>query len=131
MKINSKLVNLAKELKMNQDKAEALQTQLDSLKTTIENVNQELLGVMETEKVTKISVKEVGTCYIRSDIHVTTEDKGLLFKFLEANGAGELIKPTIAYQSLKAYTKEMLENEKRLPDGVEVFTKAKVVIRKN
>lgn len=70
---------------------------------------------------------EFGRCTLQGDLHVSVVSKPLLHVWLEDNGNGSLIVPTVNAQTLKAFCKEQMLADEELPDTilrVSPFTRA-------
>lgn len=118
------------DLKALLDKKEVLENQLSDLNKEIEEHQIKFVELMELHSIQRFSVNDVGTFYLSSDLFPRVLDRELLFQDLQARGAGDLIKPTVNAQTLKAYVKECLENKNEIPKGIETHSKTVVRIRK-
>lgn len=78
---------------------------------------QEIPGLFEAEGVEKISIADIGTCYLKDEINVKTMDKAALYKWLGDFGHGGMITKTVHAGSLKAMLRELLKDGGELPGG--------------
>lgn len=113
------------------NKKKDLEAALSNLNSEIEDHQIKFVELMEMHSMQKFSINDVGTFYLSSDLFPRILDRELLFQDLKARGAGDLIKPTVNAQTLKAYVKECLESKNEIPKGIETHTKTMVRIRKN
>ena len=72
------------------------------------------------------------TVYIKNDLfaNVNAVDREALFEYLREQGAGDLIKPTVNHNTLRAYAKEQLERGVKLPEIIKTSPFQTVSIRK-
>jgi hypothetical protein len=129
--ISEKLVIFAKKLRVYKDKKEDLENQLEELKKGMDDFNTEFVELMEVNELKKFTIDKVGTVYIEPDIYPTVLDKPLFHKWLRANNFGDLIKEEVHYQTMKAFLKEQLESKNKLPEGIKIFPKSQVRIRRS
>jgi hypothetical protein len=125
------MIEKAKELKALIDHKKSLEEEVKEMNRRIDTVQESFVEMMEHQDVQNFSVRDLGMFYVCSDIHPRMVDQEALFADLKSRGADSLIKPTIHSRTLKAYVKECLENKNEVPQGVEIFTKTSVRIRKN
>ena len=91
----------------------------------------EIPAEMAAEDVTSIK-GGFGRCTLQSDLHVSAPDKYRLHTWLEQNGNGDLIIPTVNAQTLKAFCKEQMREGHDLPATVLNITPfSRAVIYKN
>ena len=64
---------------------------------------------------------EWGRCTLTADLTVQVKSKPDLHKWLEEQGFGDMIVPTVNAQTLKAFVKEQMGNGSPLPDEVIVI----------
>jgi hypothetical protein len=126
----SRLVEFAKKLKVMKDRKEWLETEEKKINKSIEDFNKEFVELMELNQLSKFTVDKIGTCYISADIYPEVKDQEALQTWLKDNGYESIIKPTVNYQTLKAFCKELLDGKNKVPKGVKIFPKAQVIIRK-
>ena len=61
---------------------------------------------------------EFGRCTLTADLSVSVLNKPKLHTWLEESGNGPLIVPTVNSQTLKAFTKEMMQKGEDLPEDI-------------
>jgi len=128
MGANVKVINLAMkmaDLKASIDelgeKKKALQKEYDDLR-----FNQ-VPDALDEAGVNSINIKGVGTLYTADDLNVSVPDKQATYEWLSENGFGDIIKPYIFPQTVKAFVKEQINEGNELPDDlfkVSAFTRA-------
>lgn len=127
----NELIEKAKELKALMDHKKSLEEEVKDINGRITAVQETFVEMMENNDMQNFSIKDLGMFYISSDVHPKMVNQDALFADLKSRGAGDLIKPTIHSKTLKAYVKECLENSNEVPQGVEIYTKTSVRVRKN
>lgn len=75
---------------------------------------------MAEQGTTSIKNERFGRCTIAGDLSVGVQDKTKLHEWLNENGNGSLIVPTVNAQTLKAFVKEQLLNGEDIPEDVVV-----------
>ncbi len=82
--------------------------------------------VMQEQDVEKIAVTGVGTVYLQDDIRIKRllpqgveegSKDDALFDWLDAVGAGDVIKSTVNFSTLKAMIKRRIQSPDKLPKG--------------
>ena len=127
---NNKLVEYAKRLRSIVDERNKLELDLKNVKSDITLLQNEFVDLMEDYNIQNISLDDIGTIYVHRKTCVNVLDNDVLMRYLKDNGAESLIKETIHHGTLTAHVKECLENKNIIPDGVDVYIKPEVRIRK-
>lgn len=83
--------------------------------------------------VTKITLKDIGTLYLKSAVqaHILANDHFAAFQWLKNHGHGDLIKETIHWKTLVGFVEEQTDQAVKLPDWFKVNHYSKAVIRKS
>jgi len=122
-------VRLRKLAKLRKEKSD-LEKELKGITIEIETLSPEIVETMEAMGVTNLKLKNVGMFYLETQGYPIVKDSEILQNSLRKRGLGDIIKETVNYQTLRATCKELLENNEALPDGVEVFMKTTVRVRR-
>ncbi len=133
-KSETKVIELAKKLRKLKDKKSKFEEEAKTLGKQIHALeDREIPELMDENEIERLTIKGVGTLFTRSELQVglNVADQEEGFKFLRDNGAESLIKETVHYQTLKAWSKERLENGKKLPEIFHAYAFRKAVIRRN
>lgn len=110
------------DLSVLEEKRKPLQKELDELR-----LNQ-IPAEMAEEDVTSLT-GGFGRCTLVSDLYSTITDKETFFLWLEEQGHGDMIQPTVNGQTLKAFCKEQIRNNVELPtDMLKVTPFSRAVI---
>lgn len=116
------LTTLAKELfDLKLDK-EAQEKTLATINIRIFKLSETLIpDIMQDQELLKFTIDEVGTISLKSDLrtYVHAEDREKSIKWLKDNGYGSIVKEVAHHVTVRAWAKEMLRNNKKIP---EVFT---------
>ncbi len=122
------------ELQTKRDEHKAILTELNR---EIEELQAKLTREMVDQEVQSFK-RDGRTFYLRTDTFISdvAPKRSDLHDALKAEGFGDLIKPTVHPQTLKAFVKEqMRENDDDLPGWLEglvsVFRKDNVVVKKS
>jgi hypothetical protein len=126
----TRLTEFAKKLRAINAKFDKLEADEKKLNEDADALNDEFVEYMELNGLQKFTVKGVGTCYIAGDIYPQVKDVEKMHAWLKDNGFGDMIKPTVNHNTLKAFCKEQLEAKNKVPAGVKVFPKSTVRILK-
>ena len=124
------IISAAKQFKTLKVKIDALKAETTELQKEYDRLRfQELPDLMVDSELEKLTVTDVGTLYLTDDIRaaVVPENKDDALTWLDDQGYGDLVKPTIASASLKSLIKDRLEKGEALPQElfkVDVFTRA-------
>lgn len=128
---NLKTVNLSIRMKDVKDQIDALADAKKELQKEYDKIRfTELPDAMDDEGVENMRVTGVGTVYLTDDINVSiTCEKDYMYGWMDRNDFGDLIKPYVFPQTLKAWVKEQLQLGNELPDDlikVTPFTRAAI-----
>lgn len=121
--LSQKMSELKHQIDALADEKKDLQKQYDLIRFTL------LPDAMEDEGVENIRVKGIGTVYLTDDINVSLVDKEQAYDWLGEHGFGDIIKPYVFPQTVKAFVKEQLSEGNDLPEGlfkVTPFTRAAI-----
>lgn len=133
---NTKMFELADELKQLRDLKSDLEEQVKEVTAKIDETDYRLSEVMaetETQNFTRAGTMFCLTTKTRASAMAGVKDE--LFAALRANGYGDLVYETVNANSLSSFVKERIEeNGDALPDWlmglVNVFDKTNVSVRK-
>lgn len=127
---------LADKLKQKRDEKKEIESKLKELNTEIEAVEAQLFQLMLEEEIQSFQ-RSGYTFYMQVSPYpsVLPEIKEEFYNWLKENGYGSLIQETINHNSLRAWVKEILEeNGDELPEELQpilkIFEKQTVGIRK-
>ena len=132
---NNQMFDLAEQLTTLRDDKERVEDRLKKLNKYIEEVEYKLSGMMalsETQNFTRAGKTFFLTTKTRAS--AVADNKDALYKALRAQGFGDMVYETVNANSLSAFVKEqIMENKDTLPewlDGlVNVYEKATVGVR--
>lgn len=127
---NNKLMEYAKQLKSYRETKDLLENDLKDIRTKIDELQVKFIELMELHDLQNFSIKDLGTFYLSSDIYPKVTDQDALFEDLRNSGYDSLIKETVHAGTLKAHIKERLADKNSLPNGIEIYSKAVVRIKK-
>lgn len=124
------VVNLAQEMKRLKAEIDELGDRKTQLQKEYDQIRfSKLPDAMDEDGIDQIRIEGVGTVYLTDDINVSVTDKDNFYNWLGSEGFGDLIKPYIFPQSVKAFVKEQLAEGNELPEGfvkVSAFTRAAI-----
>lgn len=124
------VVNLAQEMKRLKAEIDELGDRKTQLQKEYDQIRfSKLPDAMDEDGIDQIRIEGVGTVYLTDDINVSVVDKDNFYNWLGLEGFGDLIKPYIFPQSVKAFVKEQLAEGNELPEGfvkVSAFTRAAI-----
>lgn len=114
-----KLINLAMRMKVLKEAIDVKKAELKDLNEEYDLIRMnEIPDVMDETGVGSINIKGVGTVYLTDDMYVSFPDKEAGYGWLEDNGFGDIIKPYVFPQTLKAFVKEQLGDGNEIPEDV-------------
>lgn len=114
-----------KELKAEIDELSAIRAELQKEYDKLRLFD--IPNTMAEQGDTRSITGEFGRCTLTADLYVKSKDKAKLHEWLQESGNGALIVPTVNAQTLKAFTKEQLQNGEQLPEeilSISPFTRA-------
>lgn len=114
-------------LRVKKDKLEA---QLEVVDKEIEAEQPILVDLMQKLKMQNMTVKKLGIFYLETKSYPNVKDDRLMRTWLRKNSMGEIIKETVNYQTLRSLCNERLKANEEIPEGVEVFMKTQVKLRR-
>jgi len=112
-------------------KKDKLKAELKKLDEAIEKEEPELLDIMDKLKMQNMTMPKIGTFYVEAKAYPQVKDNEKLIKWLNHNGRGELVRETVHYQTLVGICNEQLQANLEAPEGVEVFMKRQIRLRRN
>lgn len=74
---------------------------------------------------------EWGRCTLTADLSISVRDKLTLHQWLEENGQGDLIQPTVNSSTLKAWVKEQMGAGSPVPDVIKISPFSRAVLYKS
>ena len=112
----STLTRQLRDLKREKDEAEAALKEINKKYDQLRKIT--IPEVMEATDpdLSKLSIKGIGTLYLKTDLYAGIKDKEAAFEWLRENGYSDLIGETINGSTLRAWMKEQLEEGTELPD---------------
>lgn len=130
MSLSPRLKEYAKQLKKLKEEKSAAEDKLSAINKKLEIFSDKYVELMQDYKIKSYTVAGVGTPFTYVSYMPTIKDQKKFFAYLRKNRFGSLIKETVHPQTLKAFTKESIEERNVTPKGLSVFIKTKVGIRK-
>ena len=109
-----------------------LQEQIKDINASLENLELMLLTRMKEAGLQNFKTDKGLQAIIKKDlfVHVDKTKEGELFEWLQETGRGDVIKPTVHHQTLKAIIREALENAIPIPECVNIFEKERITLRR-
>jgi hypothetical protein len=107
---------------------EELDSQIKGINLHLEACQTILAERFENAGIQSLNIKDHGTFFLRDEPYTSVQNKQAVMKWLQENDMMEIVAPI--WSSLNAIVKERLEKGEKLPDGVEVFLKTTVGVRK-
>jgi hypothetical protein len=124
------LTGLGRKLKALLDKKNQLAIDEKEVNTKITRLQSTFVEAMELNKLQNFQIKNVGQFYLHTSTFAKIINKEEFFTYLRQKGAEDLIKETVFPSTVRAYTKECVENLNEVPLGIEVTPKTTVRVRK-
>ena len=131
------LVDYGQELEQLTQVVDNLEAELKELKTRRDLLAKELipdmmkrLGLASETGKGSFTLSSGAKVSLRNDMFAgcKKEDEDSLFQWLRDNGLGDIIKPVVNHQTLKATCREQLENGRAVPPMVNVYHETKAVL---
>lgn len=124
------VTNYALKMKDLKERIDYFRSQATDLQKEYDEIRFKLLpDAMEEEGLESLRITGVGTVYLTDDINVSLKDKEGAYKWLEDHGFGDIIKPYVFPQTIKAFTKEQINEGNELPEDlfkISPFTRAAI-----
>ena len=122
--------NYAKKLVDLNEKKRNLKKELGIIEDEKKKIVEILIEVFRIKGITSIVFKELGNVYLHIGSFPSIKDPASLEKWLKDN---QLFETMFSFNKNKlgAFCRECVEDSKSLPDGVELFTKEDVRIKKH
>lgn len=121
------LVEAMAALRIRRDNVDA---ELSALNAEYDVLRQEAIpDKMDAEGIEKIAYDGIGRVSLTGDLMLSVKDKVALIGWLEENGFGDLIQPTVNASTLKAFVKGRMKSAKSLPEeflSITPFTRASI-----
>lgn len=124
----TKTVDFADFIGKNIRRKEELEEELKEINLNIEAAQQILVDRFENDGMQSLRLSTGELFYLHEEPYSKVEDKALVNNWFEENNMGEM--RTVNWQSLNAIVKERLEHSQPVPEGVSVFMKTVVKMRK-
>ena len=113
------LTELAKAQIELKDKIAGLKSESSLLQSRFDHLRKHRIPtVMEDMGIESVKLAGIGRLSLRGEIYAGMVDKDLAYAWLEENGHGDLIKPTVNASTLKAFLKEQMREGEVLPEDV-------------
>ena len=123
----SVLVLLAKELTKVVTKVEAAEEELKSLKAQEATVEKKLVDEMVTQEVKSFKVDGLGGFRTQAVVYPNVIDREALNAAIKKNKDWKgLIKESINGNTLRSLVKELMEQGKKIPAGIEPYTATEI-----
>jgi len=84
---------------------------------------------MDDDGIERITLDGIGRVSLTADMYVNVKDKPHLYEWLDMNGFGDIIQPTVNASTLKAFIKGRMKDGKDVPGeflNVTPFTRASI-----
>ena len=123
----------ARRMKMVSNAFDILKPVIDALNEEYDDIRKGLLpDQMQEEDIKTITIDGVGRVQLAGDVYasIPAEQQEAAFTWLRENGYGDLIRETVFSATLKAWAKEGLEQERKMPEDifkVTPYTRASIV----
>lgn len=137
--VSPELIELASELA-------ALKIEKDELKAELSDINKRIAelektdlpelmakaGIVGIDGKGKFTLATGETCFLSTSVFASIEKakEADVHKALEDEGHGDMIKPTVHSQTLRAFCRERLEKGEPVPEGIKVTLETTARIRK-
>ena len=118
------LKELQRRMEILDQRKKELQAEIDRLRL------HEIPNEMAARDTTSLK-GEWGRCTLTSDLSVSVSDQTTLQAWLQENGFGDLIKPTVNSSTLKAWVKEQLGSGTDMPDVIKYSPFSRAVLYKS
>lgn len=102
-----------------------LREQEKKINEEMDKVNDEILSLMEIEELTS-AAGDLATAHRKVDVYPRVVDKEAFVGWLYTNKKFEFFHSKVN----QAPVREMLENENKIPDGIETYNKSTILLRK-
>lgn len=123
----SVLVSLAKDLAMKSNQVEQATEALKSLKAQEAAIEKKLADEMITQQVKSFKLDGLGGFRTQACVYPNVVDKEALNASIKKNKEWKgLIKESINGNSLKSLVKELMEQGKKLPAGIDPYTQTEI-----
>ncbi len=121
------LVSLAKDLAMKSEQVEQAEETLKSLKAQETAIEKKLSDEMITQEVKSFKLDGLGGFRTQACMYPNVTDREALMAAVAGNKDWRgLIKESINGNTLKSFIKELSEQGKKLPPGVEPYTQMEI-----
>lgn len=107
---------------------EDLERQLKDINERLTSIEDNLVDLMESSELTALKTEAGHHLSLRGSCYPTVADKPAFMGWIESNGYHDAL--TMHHSTLKSLCKELLEEAKPLPDGVEAFMKSRITFRR-
>lgn len=113
-----------------QDKKDSIEESLKSVKKELEQVESQLIEMLESQSA-EASARYEGIGYVRINkprlyANCKNDDMEKLFGYLETVGRTDLIKTTVAPQSLSSFVSESIGNGVEIPPYIGYYLKQSI-----
>jgi hypothetical protein len=96
-------------LREQKERAEALGKEKAEYEKTVQRIKFDILPErMAQENITNIKT-DAGRLHLKNSVSTSTKDAGALREWLEENGFGDLVQPSVSGQTLKAFVLEQMK----------------------
>lgn len=112
-------------------KKDKLKAELKVLDVQIDEMEPGLLDIMDKLKIQNMKMDKIGTFYVQVEAYPQVKDNLKLITWMKDNDRGDIVKETVNYQSLRGIINEQLEANLETPEGVEVFMKREIRLRRD
>lgn len=117
------------------EKFAALRLQKEEAEDSLKKINEQLASIedhlvdlMESSELTALKTEQGHGLSLRGACYPTVKNKEEFNMWIHANGYEDAL--TMHPSTLKSLCKELLEEAKPLPDGVEAYMKSRITFRR-
>jgi len=122
------IAQLAERFSVERIKKEDLEGQLKEINERLTSIEDNLVDLMESSDLTALKTAAGHHLSLRGSCYPTVADKPAFMNWIEDNGFHDAL--TMHHSTLKAMCKELLEEARPLPDGVEAYMKSRITFRR-
>lgn len=107
---------LAEHMKLIRAEKDELEARLKIVNAKYDVLRYEAIpNRMDEDGVERVSYEGIGRVNLTADMFVSTRDKNGLYLWLENNGLGDIIQPSVNASTLKAFIKGRMKDGKEVP----------------
>ena len=122
------IAQLAERFSVERIEKENLEKQLKEVNERLASIEDNLVDLMESSELTALKTETGHHLSLRGLCYPTVADKSAFMGWIDVNGYQDAL--TMHHSTLKALCKELLEEARPLPDGVEAYMKSRITFRR-